>query len=146
MALTAATHMHRPYPSPPPAPSGLCEPGREVNVLSGECVNCAPGKYNDAEGGTCQDCTAGYYCPAVPPFGAIKPVPCPGGTYSTATDLTLASGCAASPQGFYAPLGTTAPVECPDNMDCPASSAFPPGLCGPFMRHHVLNGRCRAYR
>ena len=97
------------------------------------CINCEAGKYNDLTAQTeCQPCTAGFYCPAVPPFGAIKPVPCPGGSYSAATNNIDASNCTQAAAGYYAPLGSDSEQPCPtgDQWSCPGGTDLPIDLGG----------------
>ena len=57
---------------------------------------------------TPQPCVAGSYCPE----GSLLPLPCPEGTFSSATNLTSAALCTVCPLGHACAVGATAPSEC----------------------------------
>ena len=122
------------HPSPPAQPPPLPPPavlscGVGMEPLSdGQCGKCPPGTYNDVPGDSCKACTAGYYCPELPPLGAVKPVPCPGGTYSSQTNLVGEDECTDVQIGYFAPLGSTAQRPCfqaNTKFDCPAKAPLP---------------------
>ena len=53
------------------------------------CTPCAPGEYQDGDGATgCKACTPGHFCDA----GTSAPLPCPGGTNSSAEGLASGAG------------------------------------------------------
>ena len=74
------------------------------------CTRCAPGTYQGASGTTAclAACEPGSYCAE----GAGAPLPCSGGTYSSATDLSSADQCQTTDPGFYAPTGSTQQTKC----------------------------------
>ena len=64
-----------------------------------KCTACAGGTYQDTEGATaCKACEAGSYCP----LGAAAPLPCNGGTFSSATDNDKATDCTVVDAGHFA--------------------------------------------
>ena len=68
------------------------------------------GTYQPVPGGlVALPCRQGYYCPA----GASAPLPCPGGSYSRATNLTRAAECTPTGPGFSAPAGSITQTLCP---------------------------------
>ena len=52
-------------------------------------------------------------------MGAVAAVPCPGGTYSQTAGITSEAECVDVVAGFYAPLGSTEPIACPNGGTCP---------------------------
>ena len=84
------------------------------------CAKCAAGSSQDAEGATaCKACILGYYCEE----GASKPLPCPGGTYNDAPGATSKAACIEVTPGFWAPLGSSAPLLCPTSgFRCPGAA------------------------
>ncbi len=86
-----------------------CSPGKACTTVGmyADGVNCNAGYYctlqattqtptNDAtQGGNI--CLAGYYCVA----GSSVMIPCPAGTYSSATKVTSLAGCTACADGSY---------------------------------------------
>ena len=74
-----------------------------------KCDRCAAGTYQEDEGQTaCVACTPGYYCKE----GASAALPCEGGSYSTATNLTSKEGCTKANAGYFAPIGSTGQKQC----------------------------------
>ena len=96
-----------------------CDPGTIApDAKSPMCSDCPAGKYQDGSGKiSCLDCPAGHYCAEA----AAAALPCPGGTASSATKATAASACTPVLPGYWAPLGSSAPIE------CPASGFYCPG-------------------
>ena len=97
--------------------AGLVYNGPTFTTLSGGCTACAAGFYSSAQGAAgCSPCSAGIFCPAAAvagragassntvtcpagwycPAGAA-PVPCPAGTYSSATGQATVATCAQCP-------------------------------------------------
>ena len=74
------------------------------------CTRCVPGKYQGESGATaCSNaCKGGSFCAE----GAGAPLPCSGGTYSAATDLSSAAQCQTTGPGFYAPTGSMQQTPC----------------------------------
>ena len=73
------------------------------------CDLCPEGKFTSSSGSTeCEPCTPGYSCVK----GASAPLPCAGGTYSTATNLKSAAECTAADPGFFATTGSTSQTPC----------------------------------
>jgi hypothetical protein len=88
-------------------------------------------------------CAPGFWCPAA--SVGNKTYPCPGGTYSAATNLTSSAGCtpctagfvcgeasiAATdqcPPGYFCPSGTggsNSPIICPQGYFCAAGATAP---------------------
>ena len=91
------------------------------NALEGKaeaCDPCPSGQFQDVRGQTsCKRCNRGSHCEV----GAAKPTPCPAGTASNATGVASADGCVPVAQGYWAPLGSAIPE------DCPASGFYCPG-------------------
>ena len=82
------------------------------------CDLCSNGKFQRAYGQTaCEACVPGFYCKT----GAAEPVPCPAGYVGNATGLFSAGQCTPVPIGFWAPLGSSIPEQ------CPASGFYCPG-------------------
>jgi len=88
----------------------LCAPGSYANVTGlSICIRCEPGTYLDAEGATaCKSCEQGSYCP----LGAPAALPCPGGSYSSATNNDESSDCTQASPGFFAVTGSVEQTEC----------------------------------
>ena len=84
------------------------------------CTRCVPGKYQGASGATaCSSaCERGSFCAE----GAGAPLPCSGGTYSGATDLSSAAQCQTTAPGFYAPTGSTQQTPCSPGTVAPSAS------------------------
>ena len=97
----------------------LCLPGSFAAAAETEsCDLCPAGEYQDLPGKTgCKPCARGSYCEV----GTAKPTPCPAGTASNVTGLSVASSCALVGEGFWAPLGSAVPEP------CPASGFYCPG-------------------
>lgn len=66
------------------------------------------------------NCTRGSYCTE----GSSTPIPCPGGTYNNRTGQSSVSQCVEVTNGFWAPLGSALPEE------CPSSGFYCPGAAG----------------
>ena len=92
------------------ASSSNCAAGTAApNSAMDKCDRCAAGTYQEDEGQTaCVACTPGYYCKE----GASAALPCEGGSYSTATNLTSKEGCTKANAGYYAPIGSTKQKQC----------------------------------
>ena len=84
------------------------------------CTRCVPGKYQGASGATaCSGaCERGSFCAE----GAGAPLPCSGGTYSGATNLSSAAQCQTTDSGFYAPTGSTQQTPCSPGTVAPSAS------------------------
>jgi hypothetical protein len=68
-------------------------------------INCAGGATTNTA-----VCPAGIYCPG----GGAAPVPCPAGTYSSATSQAAATTCIACSAGILCAGGATSnAVTCP---------------------------------
>ncbi|KAL3926142.1 MAG: hypothetical protein SGPRY_003439, partial [Prymnesium sp.] len=73
------------------------------------CEACPLGKANPVPGSSsCRACEPGFYCTE----GAPAPLPCPGGTYSGATNLTSAAECTRAEPGYFAPTGSVEQTAC----------------------------------
>lgn len=118
-------------------PSGLTTAGDTFPYL------CAAGYVGSSDSNlqTSSDCggkcPAGYYCPTRPTLvpiicpagsfcgeGFTTPQPCPGGTANPLTGATSQNWCAKVGPGFWAPLGSPTP------KDCPPSGFYCPGADG----------------
>ncbi|RYY36430.1 hypothetical protein EON62_01765, partial [archaeon] len=114
-----------------------------------ECTTCPPGFYCSGAGSTPSGaCAPGYYCPAG--SSVATQVACPAGTYSTATNNSLAEHCTVCPVGYYCLTAATAPTQCaagrygnttgltaasscptcPAGWYCPTVGTVNPLLCG----------------
>ena len=82
---------------------------------------CPAGQYQDADGQTgCKPCARGSYCKE----GSATPIPCPGGTYNNRTGQSSVAQCVEVTVGFWAPLGSSLPEECPPSgFYCPGAAA-----------------------
>ena len=88
-----------------PCPAGTIAPSSGLAA----CESCEAGHYQNAMGETaCKPCERGSYCVD----GAATPLPCPGGSFSSATNLTSATECISTDPGFYAPTGSTHQTPC----------------------------------
>ena len=75
-----------------------------------------------------EPCNAGHYCP----LGSALALPCPAGSYSSATNLANAAECSPCPLGHECGVGSTAPLKCApgsyaDELGLPACKAVPEG-------------------
>ena len=75
---------------------------------SGEPSELLSGSSAAAAATACFDCHPGFYCPE----GASAPLPCEGGTFSNANNLTSADECSVTDPGSFAPTGSTAQMPC----------------------------------
>ncbi|XP_023933458.1 uncharacterized protein LOC106181652, partial [Lingula anatina] len=124
-----------------------CPPGTYTNATRRqsveECSNCTGGvfcpSWNMTEPGS--ECQAGYYCPSGAsvathiqcdagsycPQGSVMPTPCPRGTFSNTTGLSLESECTNCTGGYYCPdTGlTAAELQCWGGYYCPEAVAVP---------------------
>ena len=97
-----------------------CLPGSAAPTSgTAVCSPCSQGRYADKKGATqCALCRRGY-CPS----GASRPLPCPGGTIGNAADLSSEANCTPVMPGFWAPIGSAAPDNCPSpGFFCPGAS------------------------
>jgi hypothetical protein len=79
------------------------------------------------------DCDAGGYCPP----GTSRAVPCPSGSFSSATNLSDSTQCTACPNGHSCIAGSTAPAPCAAGSYVNAERASICTLCagGEFQTH-----------
>ena len=71
---------------PKACPPSSYAPGARMD----ECSTCSPGKYNSMpEQLECLTCGPGKYCPK----GSSSPLPCEGGTYSSAVGVHAKGDC-----------------------------------------------------
>ena len=97
--------------SPPPSP--LLPPPPSLPPLAPP--PCPDGYYFDFDGvangafgsNACLQCEPGYYCPPG------RRMPCPGGTVRLLPQASTLDECETVPAGYYAPLGSSEPTECP---------------------------------
>ena len=112
---------------------------------------CAPGLYGDSldaqSSPSCSgSCHVGHFCPSatVSPIvcgegsfcpgydasgrGATAELPCPVGTFSSATRLTNADECTRAEPGFFAPTGSVAQTPCAAGTVAPTRGL---GVCEP---------------
>ena len=90
-----------------PGVLGSTEPQYQMAAIcSGKCRS---GTFQDKEGQTeCKACLSGSFCA----LGAAAALPCPEGTYSSATNLTSADECTTTDPGFFAPTGSIEQTAC----------------------------------
>jgi hypothetical protein len=82
------------------------------------CAACVAGTYSSPAASVCSTCAPGCYCPN---NAQRYPIPCPAGTYSSATAATSSSTCVPCPAGYICPsAGQIAPVACPAGTFNPA--------------------------
>ncbi|XP_075695382.1 uncharacterized protein LOC142661742 isoform X5 [Rhinoderma darwinii] len=74
------------------AVSGPCQPG--FFCTGGSLVPNPTGNLNESFGGPCP---VGHFCPA----GSGAPIPCPSGSFSDRSNLSMESHCAPCPPGYY---------------------------------------------
>ena len=73
------------------------------------CEPCAAGTRQPEPNATaCVACEVGSYCTE----GASAPLPCPVGTFTSATDAGSVGDCAPCPKGSFCPLGSAAALLC----------------------------------
>lgn len=96
----------------PVCPMGTYQP---LGGALTQCAVCKGGTYQNREGALdCKASTAGHFCP----LGATAPLPCRGGTWSAATNLTDASQCSLAEPGHFAPTGSDEQFRCrPDTYN-----------------------------
>ncbi|XP_068174065.1 zonadhesin-like [Antennarius striatus] len=95
----------------------LCPPGifcqqglRTGDCLAGFYCNWGSSKADETL------CPAGFFCPS----GTPAPVPCPAGTFSSATGNTNHKNCTTCTPGHYCEVeGTVQPALCPVGYYCP---------------------------
>ena len=106
-----------------------CSPGSVANSTGmNACTQCAAGTFQDKKGElTCEPCTAGSYCEK----GAAAALPCPGGSHSSSTSLTLAEECTPTEMGHYAPTGSTSQTVCNRGMYANKTGMPTCALCEP---------------
>ena len=101
---------------------------------AGSCSDCIEGTYQNAVGGAataCEVCRRGYYCEA----GASAPLPCPGGTHTNATMITLGlpmtsvEQCVICPEGTFCSVGSAAPTPCAPGTFNPHTNATTCSKC-----------------
>jgi len=111
------------------APQKNCSLGTIANRGGMDaCESCVGGKYQDLEGMTaCKPCEKGSYCMV----GATTALPCEGGTYSEATNLTSKEECTRTDPGWYAATGSTSQTECNPGTVAPAHKMATCDLCDP---------------
>jgi len=92
-----------------------CQAGYSSNILSTSysCSICTAGNYAFMGNLNCSTCPAGSYCPT---NGQQQPVPSPAGYYVPNPGSTSYSqSCTA---GFYCPMGSIGPQDCPPGYYC----------------------------
>jgi hypothetical protein len=86
-----------------------CAPGSFGLGRITECTLCSGGSYQPERNATsCLSCAAGSACKP----GASTTEPCPGGTFSSRTDLASTAQCTTCPAGASCPAGSTRPTIC----------------------------------
>jgi len=131
-----------------PCPPGTFSPADNL-MSADECTLCPPGRF--CPGGltiTSGPCAAGYFCPNG--TASATQMPCPAGTFATATDLFDVEQCAECPVGHFCDLADTLPEPCPagtyanetgtagvgacracpDGSFCPSTGTVQPSSCG----------------
>jgi hypothetical protein len=120
-------------------PTLLCTPGNYCAGGNSAPVACAAGTYSNASGlAACLPCPATTYCPSQTssPLGCPAgyycgggsatgvETPCPAGTYSSTTRLSLVSQCTSCDAGWYCGTpGLTAPTaRCDPGFYCTGGS------------------------
>lgn len=133
-----------PASTPTACPAGFFLP-HSAGTSFLDCLACPPGMVCSTSGlsspdDKCSDgyycplgsisnteviCPAGYFCPAFSASrGAVGPVPCARGTYSSSTGATACTTC---PAGTYCDASTDAalqsPTPCPAGFYCPVGTS-----------------------
>eukprot|EP00966_Prymnesium_polylepis_P151097 3490821-Prymnesium_polylepis.1 len=104
----------------------------------GECLGCDAGKYQDNTGGTqCKPCMMGSYCKAA----AAAPLSCPGGSWSSTTNLTSAAQCREAEPGHFSPTGSAFQSRCRADTFNPHAGNSSDLACTSCSRHSTTNGR-----
>ena len=121
-----------------------CRPGT-VAAAAGlsECASCGGGTYQDGTGATgCRNCVSGHYCAK----GAAAPLPCDGGTYSSATDNDEQGDCTAANPGYFATTGSTQQTPCAPGSIAPSAKMSACVLCpkGNFAASGTACEQCEA--
>ena len=123
-------------------PTTSCTAGHFCPQGSQAERSCPPGTYNSATGGVSEDsctacpagsacvegssatsaCAQGHYC-LIRSYDP-KETPCPGGTYSSATNLVSKSSCSpCNTAGKYCLEGSVAETSCEKGYFCPGNQA-----------------------
>jgi hypothetical protein len=135
----------------------LCLPGYFANVTGlATCFACPAGSYSAAGAIACQPCGAGFACLGAGTSSGPTQVPCPGGTWTSSTNLTTVRASRARVRGsestrasatrqpsartsavkierahLTAPPPPLVPLQTASCSTCPAGSYCPPGSSAP---------------
>lgn len=95
---------------PYPCSAGILGSNESDFQTSALCAGMCPEGHKCPNAATTEAiiCEAGTYCPE----GSSMSLPCPSGSYSSATGLQSVDQCTTCPSGHFCATGSTAPTEC----------------------------------